>query len=79
MVAGDHVPLIPLVEVVGRAGGVLLLQAIVMGAKVGVVGGLVVTVVCAVEVQPLLVTVTVYVPAVVVVAVAFVPSPLLHE
>ena len=37
------------------------------------------TVVCAVEVQPLLVTVTVYVPAVVVVAVAFVPSPLLHE
>ena len=43
MVAGDHVPVTPLVEVPGRAGAVLLRQNGPMGLKVGVISGFTVT------------------------------------
>lgn len=41
LIAGDHVPFIEFVEVVGRFGTVAPLQNGPLGLKVGVVGGLI--------------------------------------
>ena len=43
-VAGDHVPIIPLVEVVGSMGATVPLQIGAIAVKVGVTSGLTVTV-----------------------------------
>ncbi len=42
--AGDHVPVIPLVEVVGRVGKVVLIQMGLIAVNVGVAKGVIVIV-----------------------------------
>ena len=74
MVEGDHVPVIPLVEVVGKAGTVSFKHSVAIGSNVGRVPLVVtVTVTSSVALQPKagIDTVTVYVVVVLGVAIGF--------
>ena len=77
IVAGLHVPLIPLVELAGKVGAVVPLQKAGIAAKVGVVGVVTVVVKVAVVAHCPAVGVKVYVPPVVLLIVAGLHVPVI--
>ena len=64
-VAGDHVPVMPFVEVVGKMGAIPPVQIAGIGLNVGVILGVTVIILLKIVAQPLPSGVKIYVPVVV--------------